>query len=104
MTRASSTPDERISVGDLVQIVRWGGCCDGRIGQIFQVAKIGHYELGGYCAVCWTASVIPPGIPFRYALATSGSTKGTPMQWLKRIPPLSELEGQRTEEDLREPA
>lgn len=29
---------------------------------------------------------------------------GCPIPWVKRIPPLSELEGERAEENLKEPA
>jgi hypothetical protein len=38
------------------------------------------------------------------AMESGVSDEGTPLYCLKRIPPLSELEGERTEENIREPA
>lgn len=82
-----------IEVGDLVQVVRT--CCHqhGRFGKIFTVASIlksvtsecnrGHTTFGDVCR--WD---------------DRDETVYLPMQWLKRIPPLSELES--TDETIKE--
>lgn len=96
---------EPIKVGDLVMVVRWGGCCNGRIGQIFQVARTGSWDLHGKCSLCGANSIITES--FEYAEAAN-ATQRAPFQWLKRIPPMSQLEHFRTEEllrrDVKEPA
>ena len=88
---------EPIKVGDLVQVVRPQICgCNHSMGSIFIVD---HIEGGpNICSGCGR----------KFADVLDAWQKGA--QWaagvhsLKRIPPLSELEGQRTEETLREPA
>lgn len=87
-----------IQVGDLVQVVRFPCCsCGGNLDAIFKIDEIRrndlfkctcHYSLGGdYGPVA--------AIPNRIA---------APVAWLRRIPPLSELDSTDTKEDLREPA
>lgn len=91
---------EPIKVGDLVMVVRWGGCkCNGRIGLVYQVAHVGSWDLGGTCGNCGTESVIPPGVKFQYANSSSGRPN-VPLQWLKRIPPLSELGDVKNDEEI----
>lgn len=93
--------DRPIQVGDLVQVVKPPRCgCTTTLGLIFKVQ--GFEIVTGSCGTCRK-------YPSRDLLAESGipSDRGTygfePFR-LKRIPPLDELEGQRTEETLREPA
>lgn len=89
--------DGHIQVGDLVQVVR-GHVCDW--GRIFVVASINVSEAGWHCPHCptesydsceWVEDGIKEGI-------------GADITWVRRIPPLSELEGERTDEQIKEPA
>ena len=90
---------ELIKEGDLV-MYRYSCCLGYRDGvEIFQVGDIRDW---GYphviCHSC--KSEVPTG-----ASASRGHGEyGAPLQWLKRIPPLSELEGEKTKEDIREHA
>ncbi len=87
--------DKPIQVGDLVQVVRL--CCDAYLASrspIFNVAEI-NTELLGRCAGCKAA--LPSG-----SLANRKSgTWGIPISWLKRIPPLSELDEVIREEGVK---
>lgn len=88
--------NEPIKPGDLVQVVK--SCCGQALGLIFTVSHFhtddknlrcydcGHRE-GAFTEVHATA---PFGDDFDYA----------PLHWLKRIPPLSELEGEERREEL----
>lgn len=84
-----------IAVGDLVQVIR--SCCDDQLGLVFRVMRIGVTR-NNICCVC-LKKTIKDGIP--NAKAADGYDWPTP--WLKRIPPLDELESTRTAEPLREP-
>ena len=85
---------ELIQVGDLVVVVRVAKCgCLNPLGYIFQVESIYSAGPAWHCRYCgvhnienykWEA-VTPTG----YALRT-----------LKRIPPLSELESEKRDEDI----
>lgn len=83
---------EPIRVGDLVIIV--GNCCadaDYR-GEIHTVTAI--HEEGGRCRECGFRA---PGSVAALPCPTNPSW-GIPLSWLKRIPPLSELESTHNEE------
>ena len=85
-----------IAVGDLVQVVR-KTCCEGWLGTTYTVKELRTVSGNYACIKCGeTGTRETPWIvayPMGHAI------------WnLKRIPPLSELEGERTEEKLREPA
>lgn len=88
---------EPIKVGDLVCVVR-DKCCGRRLGLTFVVGEI--WDGGkrkGSCFYC--------GFKPREAIACSDNSPdslGAPLSWLKRIPPLSELESEKREE--KEPA
>jgi hypothetical protein len=88
--------DKPISVGDLVMVVRC--CCvaylDGN-GPIFRVHKIHSRGRGTVCTHCRAKLPLSDR-------ATDTAYVGVPLPWLKRIPPLEELEGR--EENLKEPA
>lgn len=86
--------DRPIAVGDLVQVVRWP-CCDFHVGAIRTVEGFVHFETA-HCAICGAS-----GPSSNANLSGDGRA---PVAWLKRIPPLSELEGMRTEETTKEPA
>jgi hypothetical protein len=92
--------DKPISVGDLVMVVR--DCCGQYLGLTFRVEKVWTPSQGVICTECrvdfGSISVAETGMP-------KGIPAGRlPLSWLKRIPPLSELEGEKTQEDIREPA
>ena len=93
--------DKPIAVGDLVQVIKPGRCgCTKALGEIFVVAEVNRWAGWADCIVCGK-TVIPPNI-LRARDAADGTA--TELERLKRLPPLSELEGERTEEQLREPA
>ena len=86
-----------IKTGDMVVIVYQ--CCsvDSELGHVFRVTKV--LETGTGCSYC--------GDTFEGLCAEAADGSGphaVPLHWLKRIPPLEELEGQNQKEDLREPA
>ena len=88
--------DRPISVGDLVQVVRAGCPCpeieDTNIGKVFIVkALVFSY---GKCADCGRSD--PP------CWCADDGIDLFPLRRLRRIPPLSELEGERTQEPVRE--
>lgn len=90
---------ERIQVGDLVQVVRARTCCNGgtpNLGHVFRVNSIGRRRTST-CPYCGG------GIPEIMVLADFHMA-GYAMDRLKRIPPLSELEGVKTDEPIQEPA
>jgi hypothetical protein len=88
--------DKPISVGDLVVVARQH-CCSAYLGKVMTVHAIVSMPAGYHCTQC-SASI------GRAIAADGGNSYTFPMAWLKRIPPLSELEGERTQEDIREPA
>ena len=85
--------------GDLVQVVKPVPCC-GRTtpmqGHIFKVTSIDVAIPGYRCNYC---AVICPA-----EASAHGGEKPVDLSRLKRIPPLDELEGVRTEENIKEPA
>lgn len=92
--------DKPISVGDLVVVVRGHVCkCVGfkNLGRIFQVSSmkqaektrcLGCKELTGAATLCFG----------------DGNGKGYQSYRLKRIPPLGELESEKNDSKLAEPA
>ena len=93
---------ERISVGDLVVVVRKFGCgCGKHLGEIFTVTKLYIAPAGGLwkCSYCGANGVIRAASP---SAKGSKTGRGMPLRVLKRIPPLSELERESTE--AKEPA
>ena len=81
--------NERIQAGDLAQVIR-GHACD--FGRIFKIARIETEAISEWtCLACklpWQSFKDAWGVE---ADDTNGST-GYPLSWLKRIPPLDELE------------
>lgn len=89
---------EPIKVGDLVMIV-CQCCSDDYLGQIFTVQELAQ---GSECDDCGAQDDRPSAI---LELENAEYLAwGLPMSWLKRIPPLSELEGEKRDEKLTEPA
>lgn len=88
--------DRPIAVGDLVMIV-WP-CCSYHASKVFTVMDVIAYDATGVCKSC--GHTVKKGTQ----LAAISDRIGYPLSWLKRIPPMSELEGERSQEKLTEPA
>ena len=82
-----------IRVGDLVVVVRWHpcGCGLGQIGRVTEMFGSGNCLGCEICKRTYTPEV------HEACYVEDGLIC---LRWLKRIPPLSELEGERTEEEL----
>lgn len=89
---------EQIKVGDLVMFRHV--CCDAFTDgvTVFTVASIRPTRAGYSCAACNSR------LPDEPHAADAPQYPGAPISWLKRIPPLGELEDVNEKEDLREPA
>lgn len=83
--------DKPIAVGDLVVVVRPRGCCGNTdaIGEVYRVSRLFDRSK---CACC--------GVFYGTFAADEGGWMRADVSRLRRIPPLSELEGQRSEETL----
>lgn len=88
--RGEKVSDRPIQVGDLVAVVK--SCCP-RVAMpsVFKVGQIGTFGFKVPCPFC--LSEIDESIPIAQI---DGEAKGRPIAWLKRIPPLEELEGVKT--------
>lgn len=84
-----------IKVGDLVMVI--GDCCGAKaLGKIFIVESIHHAHK--YCCRHCSFSLINGEL---LAFSTVNGRSGYwPLNWLRRIPPLSELEPAETKEEL----
>jgi hypothetical protein len=83
-----------IAVGDLVQVIN--ACCQPAekfLGVVFKVRSVAPGPL--HCVFCYGLGKSP-----NYAEDHEGKWYG----YLKRIPPLSELENSKTDEPIEEPA
>ena len=92
-----------IAVGDLVMVVKPPLCPknqDSAIGHIFCVDEIALSAPDRVCPSCFVRHSFLDNT----LLARPAGEAGFALSRLKRIPPLDELEGQRTEEKLKEPA
>lgn len=110
--------DKPISVGDLVQVVRGHSCLMERVGgYTFTVTDLVPAIGGGWtCGLCGERNIGRsdaygaagcPRPPTRIHLPYKHLTQGPmciPVSFLKRIPPLEELEGEKRDEKLMEPA
>ena len=95
MAEIRRVTERAIVVGDLVVVVEWP-CCHAHVGKIRRVKKIESRQ-GQRCADCFASG--PAG---RYAVVSGDGD--APLCWLKRIPPLDELESSKTDEPMKEPA
>ena len=103
--------DKPISVGDLVVVVRGHSCVVELLGGVpYKVDGI-HRQVGGgwICNRCGTRDIAPEAlygasghyVPNGTKLLKVGIPVGAiPTQWLKRIPPLGELEGEKRDEEI----
>jgi hypothetical protein len=89
---------EPIKVGDLVYIKIWP-CCGSGAGRIATVKGIVlSSPTGTRCSACGAS------ISTTQQTLVSLGTCRPHIEWVRRIPPLDEMEGERQKEDLREPA
>ena len=97
--------DRPIQVGDLVVVIYWP-ICDCGIGAIHTVEKIGSLVgLSDGCALCGRAGIKDIVDASEVTILTgfgSGKRGCVGIRWLKRIPPLEEIQQQRLREE--EPA
>lgn len=101
--KESFTPPPSIGPGDLVQVVRMTHGCGSQPMWLGRIVGVEYIDpMNPVCSVC--RSQIEPGQRSAAVRVNDGTLAGLPLNWLKRIPPLSELEGTKTEEDIREPA
>ncbi len=92
--RRPATSGGSISVGDLVQVVRKAGYCECWLGRIFVVEALERSPDGQIiCDTCGTTK------PTELDAQKPGGG-WNPVVMLQRIPPLSELEGVKTEETI----
>lgn len=97
----ASTPtppaNEPICPGDLVRIVRNCDCNPTRgLGYIFRVEKV-EPALNWECRRC--KNVIRDERPLAFGRVSVGEG-WHPVAWLRRIPPLAELEGEDRKEEV----
>ena len=87
--------DKPISVGDLVAVVRANECgCIDDLGHTFFVSQIRPTKPGLHsCTAC-------KGRLSDTVVADQGAGRLYPLFTLKRIPPLDELESEKTKEEL----
>ena len=87
--------DRPIQVGDLVVVVNT--CCPPATanGDIFRVGAL--FDTKTMCQICGHRN-------HGLHAGLRQTSSGVPVPWLKRIPPLEELEGERTQKDMWEPA
>ena len=87
-----------IKIGDLVMFTR--SCCDRFRDSVavFVVASIRPTRTSSWCSGCRREL---PNEPYA---ADAPQYPGAPVSWLKRIPPLGELESEKTKEPIHEPA
>jgi hypothetical protein len=85
-----------IKVGDLVAVIHWP-CCNGDIGLVFNVTGLKPATgVGGYCSHCGDRS--KHSTTCQNAINAKGSI--FPVHWLKRIPPLDELEKEQERKEI----
>lgn len=85
---------EPIKAGDLVQVVR--PCCSHQLDQtIFVVGEVVPSPCIAFCRGCGHEA--PAGT---LVARVEESAIGKELAWLKRIPPLSELEDEKQREEI----
>jgi hypothetical protein len=99
--------DKPISVGDLVMVVRGHECVVAKVGGVpYTVAAIVQKMFGGwYCPLCRTEDHgQSEALGARLVPLHKDDGAAIPLGWLKRIPPASELDSEKRDEKLTEPA
>lgn len=81
---------EPIKVGDLVMVVKWPHEHRQKyLGHIFPVQSIAAYVSCSQCGQLWVEPT-----------AETPTHRGVPISWLKKIPPLSELDDVKRDEEI----
>jgi len=85
---------EPIGVGDLVMVVRGHSCVMERLGGVpYRVKHIAPQRNGGWhCSRCGTWDIAPEELVGAGFEGVHVAGNGIPLGWLKKIPPLSELD------------
>ena len=85
-----------IDVGDLVQVVQSRACCtkyaDG--AELFVVVAVKQRHITLWCCYC---DSLLPNEPFA---AGAVFEWGMPLSWLRKIPPLADLESTETKKEI----
>lgn len=95
-----------IKVGDLVVVNKPASHGPCGLGLIFRVTNIRHPERGSSgrawrCSFCGKSGIHQPGVGRPGGLVEGyRRTKGMPLWRLKRIPPLSELDDVKRDEEI----
>lgn len=94
---------EPINVGDLVMYTR--SCCiayrdNTHIFRVGTIHKPWWHTFLGVSASRVTCSACGATLPDEMYAAEHHKQPGAPLSWLKRIPPLGELEGEQRREEL----
>jgi hypothetical protein len=87
-----------IKAGDLVAVVKPARCCSSFLGAHFTVTgfRIARAGTRWACLACGRFGTIEDD----YQVADGHGDCGVAVERLKRIPPLDELEGEKTKEEL----
>ena len=100
---------EPIKVGDLVMVVRGHSCAIELIGGVpFTVESIEPQIGGSWCNRCGERNIAPEslygatGVPKpRVKVMKAKFPKGAmPLEWLKKIPPIGELDDVKRDEEI----
>jgi hypothetical protein len=90
---------EPIKVGDLVVLVRGHECALAEAGGVpFVFNATYRYTTSVHCARCKADPLFGPGDYPRLPKSLGGWV--VPMTWLKRIPPLDELEREQEKKEI----
>ena len=91
---------ERISVGDLVMVVRGHECAVAILGGVPRRVYGFRPQTGGgwVCPSCRKRDIAPSATIG--ARLFQGGDSAIPLAWLKKIPPLSELESEQRKEEV----
>lgn len=82
--------DRPIQAGDLVVTLKGCPKCDSGLGRIFRVLEIRPPRNGFFCCkACGSSPIYAGGLA---AIRDYVADTATPVAWLKRIPPLDELQ------------
>lgn len=91
--------NEPIKEGDLVVLVRGHSCALNEAGGVpFVFGKTHTYSTAPRCARCKESALFGAGTHPRLPQSLGGWV--TPIEWLKRIPPPEELEGEKRSDEV----
>jgi hypothetical protein len=85
-----------IGLGDSVYVWKWHACGCG-LGRVGVVTRMGFTLNTTGCTCCRTPVTGKDAID---GLSLDGKFNA-PIEWVKRIPPIGELEGQPSQEDIK---